>query len=90
MFGDAYCKLNLNKQRKNRKPNELPIEDDLIKIRDYIKKIIADLSTKVFDIPDSKDYVQLRNVVCPRLTLFNARRGGEAARWLISEFKESE
>lgn len=63
----------------------------------HYKRISLNLETtpkqslvKVHTLIDTKQYILLRYVVCARLTLFNARLGGEAARWLLSEFKESE
>ena len=45
----------------------------------------------MFKIFGSKhDFVKLRNLIVSRLTLCNARRGGEPARFSRSEWKEAE
>lgn len=41
-----------------------------------------------FEFIDHKKYVLLRNSACCRLTLLNARRGGEAARLLITGYED--
>ena len=90
LFGDAYYQLNKNRLRKNRKPNELPLKQDMDKFRKFTKSRIQEIiSHKSPTHLQSKDYIVIRNCVCARLTLFNARSGGEAARMLISEFNEA-
>jgi len=89
MFGSAYYKINKTRLRTSRKPKQLPLEQDLVTIRDYSRKCIAEITGKIFEILEPSEYVQLRNTVCARLTLFNARRGGEPARMLLSEFEEA-
>ena len=44
--------------------------------------------TKLTDISTS-DYVKLKALACCRLTLFNARRGGEPARLTIAEWQDA-
>ena len=44
--------------------------------------------TKLTDISTS-DYIKLRALACCRLTLFNARRGGEPARLTIAEWQDA-
>ena len=89
IFGDAYYKLNKNRLRKNRKPQALPLQADLMKIKDYCIEFIHEVYSKPFDLILTPVYVKLRNIICARLTLFNARRGGEAARMLLAEFNEA-
>jgi len=89
LFGNAYYKINKTRLRQNRKPKELPLQDDLTMVRDYTMQCIEEITKKVLEFPEISDYVSLRNAVCARLTLFNARRGGEAARMLLSEFREA-
>ena len=88
MFSDARNKLDQNKQEKNRKPSQLPLEEDLKKICEFTLKSIKNYTS--LDYLDTNEYVALRNSVCCRLTLLNARRGGEAARLLLKEWKDGE
>ncbi|GFR68669.1 histone-lysine N-methyltransferase SETD8-A, partial [Elysia marginata] len=39
---------------------------------------------------DKHRFIRLRNLICTRLTLFNARRGGEPARMLLSDWTDAE
>ena len=60
-----------------------------MKVKEYSNECINDIVSKSFEIMEPSDYVKLRNTTCARLTLFNARRGGEAARMLLTEFNEA-
>ena len=46
--------------------------------------------TESFHLFDSHRYVELRDCTCTRLTLLNARRGGEPARLMLSDYYEAE
>ncbi|KAH9523863.1 hypothetical protein Btru_047258 [Bulinus truncatus] len=84
----AEKKIRLSKSEKLRRPNELPDEDDVLRLRDFtfteIETLVQDQSTKY----SFNDFVKLRNLILCRLTLFNARRGGEPARLLLKEYWE--
>ena len=41
------------------------------------------------DDPQYSKFIQCRNAICARLTLFNGRRGGEPARLLMTDFEEA-
>ena len=49
---------------------------DLILFRDYVLSLIKELVDDPFRVWDKHSYVNLRDAVVARLTLFNARRGG--------------
>ena len=71
---------------KLRKPANLPLDEDIRTIRNFaLKKISEIVSTYVLD---AHSFIELRDVICARLTLFNGRRGGEPARLLIRELQE--
>ena len=38
---------------------------------------------------DHHDFVKMRNLIVSRLTMFNARRGGEPARLTLQEWEEA-
>ena len=82
-FGDAKYKTNVSRQEALRLPSRLPDESDVQRLRDYSVSRIEDLTKQELD-PSS--FVELRNLVCSRLTLFNARRGGEGARLRIEHW----
>ncbi|XP_060582162.1 uncharacterized protein LOC132738621 isoform X2 [Ruditapes philippinarum] len=74
-----------NSFEKARKPANLPDEMELRKLKNFIEKEIVEI-TQNFHI---KDYAYLRTLVVSRLTLFNARRGEEASRMLLSEWDDA-
>lgn len=86
MFGDSVLKLRRTSDLHARKPEQLPIETDLQLFRSHVLKIIKDL---VDNIQSSENFIKLRNATCARLTLFNARRGGEPARLKIKDLREA-
>ena len=59
----------------------MPLEEDMQNLQRHIKHIMSDASK-------SSCYLELRNAVCARLTLYNARRGNEPARLLLCAWKE--
>ena len=90
IFADATCQTYQRRQVRLRRPGELPLEQDIEKLHNYILQNISKIVSFV-DMPlDSSTYVKLRNLVCARLTLFNARRGREPARLLMSEWEDAE
>jgi hypothetical protein len=90
IFGDATYALNKNRQEKLRRPEQLPAEDDVARLKSYAVERIASLLEDPFKAWDGHDYVELRDLTVSRLTLFNARRGGEPARMFISEWNDAE
>ena len=90
LFGDAAYQINRSRQIKLRKPINLPLEEDIIIMRRHVLSIIKKYCSDEFYLFDQHSYVELRNAVCVRLTIFNARRGGEPARLLIEEWRDAE
>ncbi|KAK7489172.1 hypothetical protein BaRGS_00019550, partial [Batillaria attramentaria] len=79
-------------RRRNmlRKPQDMPLEEDVQNFKDFIVSEIEVMLEDVYKVWDYHDFVQLRNLIVSRLTLYNARRGGEPARLTLSEWKEAE
>ena len=87
-FGDAIFLLNQNKQINLRKPKNLPLEDDIETLRNNILKKIRELENlKSWTL---HQYVDARDFIVSRLTLFNARRGSEPSRLLLREWEEAQ
>lgn len=61
---------------------------DIVKFRDYIKKIIQDQIGDGYCLLENVDFCQLRDVFVLRLILFNVRRGGELSRMVIFELED--
>ena len=73
-----------------RKPESLPLEEDVQKLKEYAVTEMHDLIKDEYKIWDLHDFVALRNLIVCRLTMFNARRGGEPARMTVNEWREAE
>ena len=85
------AQLMCEQRRQNlRKPGDMPLEKDLIKFRNHIIEKTSKLASDNFQKWDRHDFIEMRNLLVSRLTLFNARRGGEPARMLLSEWKDAE
>lgn len=87
IFGDAEYQITKARQEKSRIPEEETIEEDVEKLREYLVKQI---STDQFSFPDVSSYVALRDAVCARITLFNARRGNEASHLTLQQWRDAE
>jgi hypothetical protein len=90
IFGDATYELNKNRQVKLRRPQQLPDENDVARLKTYVVGRLASLLEDPYKVWNGHDYIELRDLTVSRLTLFNARRGGEPARMFISEWKDAE
>jgi hypothetical protein len=90
LFGDARRKVHRTHEGKLRRPQEQPLEGDLITLRNYQNKKIEQLTADPFQLWTTVEYNQLRSVLVSRLTLFNGRRGGEPSRLLLSEWNDAE
>ena len=85
MFGDATYKINKNRQEKLRMPEQQAEETWVNKLRNYTIQTISACSS-VFEIIDKHTFVKLRDALCSRITLFNARRGGEPSRLKLEQW----
>ena len=88
LFADAECQIVRNREDFLRRPEQLPVENNVSKVRDYT---IAEIS-KILDTPkevNSSLFVKLRNLAITRITFFSARRGGERSRILLSQWSSA-
>ncbi|XP_072042710.1 LOW QUALITY PROTEIN: uncharacterized protein [Amphiura filiformis] len=89
IFGDAEYNLSKNREDKLRRPQTHPEEEDLQKVRSYTMKKISELGVLSSEVFDKHDFVELRDCLVSRLTLFNARRGGEPSRLKLKNWEEA-
>lgn len=90
VFGDAVYNLNRKRQETLRRPDQLPFEADVTKLKKYtVDRMSVMLSDKFF-MWDTRSYTELRDIAVSRLTLFSARRGGEPARMSVSEWLDAD
>ena len=89
VFGDATYQLNKDRQIRLRKPAALPLQEDVRKVWIYILNKLKYIAERSFEFIDIQVF-NLRNLVCARLTLFNARRGGEPPRLFLAEWEDAD
>lgn len=76
------------KLSKMNKVLELPDRVDLDKLKQYQLSRIQQLTRDVAHVPQYSAWRELSELALSRLTLFNKRRGGEAALLLVSQYLE--
>ena len=79
VFADAKYLINKARQERLRLPSCIPPEDAMKDLRNYTIKSMG-LGEVDMEHCDRITFVNLRNLVCSRLIMFNARRGGEPSR----------
>ena len=84
VFGDH---INKARQEKLRLPTRTPDEEDLSRLRKYTVECLNSLSD-IYTHIGLHECVQLRHALCSRITLFNARRGGEPSRMTVSQWND--
>ncbi|KAJ8050179.1 hypothetical protein HOLleu_03277 [Holothuria leucospilota] len=89
LFGDATYAMNRNRNEKLRKPEALPLEEDIAKFREYTLFRMQAITRESYVVFDTHNFVELRDLLVSRLTLFNARRGGEPCRLRLVEWEDA-
>jgi hypothetical protein len=85
MYGRARYKTILNSLDKARCPEKLPLKSELQKLRLFM---LSEIDVVVASFTEKK-ITWLRSLLVGLLTLWNARRGDEGSRILISEFEDA-
>ncbi len=86
-FADAKYLINKNRQERLRLPERVPPEETMSTLRDYTMDRITTLVTQT--VYSKPYYIELRNLICSRITLFYARRG-EPSGTVIDQWKKKE
>lgn len=89
VFGDASYKLNQAREEKLRRPEQHPEDDDIKKIRRSTLNTINEQGNASEEDFTTHSFVALRDALVCRLTLYNARRGGEPSRLRIKTWHEA-
>ena len=87
LFGDAYYALNTKKNVTSKKAISLPKEDDVDMIYNECYTTIENMDAYKFT--GETEFVEIRTATCTPLMLFNARRGGEPPRLVMSQWLEA-
>ncbi|GFR80622.1 histone-lysine N-methyltransferase SETD8-A [Elysia marginata] len=88
LFYSAQVQV-LARRNALRRPQAMPLEKDVMALRNFLLKEMASMCSDVRLSWDSHDFVRLRNFTVCRLTMFNARRGGEPARLTMKEWEDA-
>ena len=89
LIGGAIYANNKNRQTRLRRPQQMPQHEDLQALRTYTINRMKSILDDPYLQFTSTEFVELRDMVCCRMTLFNARRGGEAARLQLSNWNDA-
>jgi hypothetical protein len=76
-------------EKKWNKPHVLPLTEDLRRVTEHLAEERRTSLTELKKDPTTHAWHQLAKACLANLILFNRRRSGEAARMLISEYKEA-
>jgi len=90
LFGSAVYALNQRRQTRLRRPAQLPTDNDVQQLRQFTVTRLQSIVGDPYLLWTSNEYTKARDLAVSRLTLFNARRGGEPARLLLSEWQDAE
>ena len=90
IFSDAEYQACNSRLAKLRRPEQLPKSDDLQLFKSFVSAQLVKFTGDPYHLWGSNDFVMLRDILVARLTLFNARRGGEPCRLLLNEWLDAE
>ena len=88
IFDDAEYNCKKNRQENLRRPQNLPNDVDIEKLRNYLLSEISRLDNP-YQFLETNEYTHLRDLVVCRLTLFNGKRGGEPSRLTLKEWNDA-
>ena len=87
IFGDAYYALNHKKNTTTKKAKSLTSDEDIDLIYEECRSGMN--LTDSYTFVGESEFVKVRTPTATSLTIFNARRGGEPVRLLISQWYEA-
>ena len=79
-------------QQRNalRRPQDMPLEEDIENLKILISTKMSAALKDLYRFWGNHEFVSMRNLIVSRLTMFNARRGGERTRMTLSEWEDAE
>ena len=79
IFADAVYAINKSRQERLRMPEPRADENQVRDLKAHTDRSIKELSDQ-YQVINQERYIELRDAICSRLTLFTVRRGGEPSR----------
>jgi hypothetical protein len=89
MIGGAIYNTNKNRNTNLRRVQNLPQLEDVDKLKKHMCSKMKQMLDDEFLNWTKSEFVELRDMACARLTLYNARRGGEPARLRVSDWDDA-
>lgn len=86
LFSAAEYQLKEKRQRENRKPAALPAEENVSTLHRFLNEEISRLLSQ--GVNSKANFVRLRRCTVAYITLFNAKRGSEAARLQLTDWTD--
>jgi hypothetical protein len=90
LFANAHRNLLKRREINLRRPSEMPLEEDLAKTKIFVEGEIKELLEDKFFLFGTSEFNRLRAAVVSRVTLFNARRGGEPSKLTVKEWLDAD
>lgn len=87
-FGDAAYRINLSRQESLRMPEQQADEKQIQLLHQHIETTIQHNSSE-YTLVGLHEFVLLRDSLCAKITLFNARRGGEPSWLKLSQLEDA-
>ncbi|KAJ8050230.1 hypothetical protein HOLleu_03349 [Holothuria leucospilota] len=87
LFGDATYAMNRNRNEKLRKPEALPLEEDIAKVREYTLFRMQAITKESYVVFDTHNFVELRDLLVSRLTLFKCKAGRRAVQVAVGTIR---
>ncbi|KAI0216438.1 hypothetical protein LSAT2_031538, partial [Lamellibrachia satsuma] len=88
IFADAVYAINKSRQERLRMPEQRSDEKQVRDLKAHTDRRIKELSDQ-YRVINRESYIELRDAICSRLTLFNARRGGEPSRLKMKNWSDA-
>ena len=88
IFADAVYAINKSRQERLRMPEQRADEKQVRDLKAHTDRRIKELSDQ-YRVINRESYIELRDAICSRLTLFNARRGGEPSRLKLKNWSDA-
>jgi len=91
IFNFAQCQIESNRKVYLQCHQKLRVDQDIIKLRDYIQHRVAELIDDKYLCWSIEEFVELCSLLVCHLTLYNGRRrGSEPARLLLKEWIDAD
>ena len=90
LFSKSKNQVDARRQDVLRRPKMLPVEEDVTLVRDYTVANIEKMTEDQYLQWDQSEFNRLRSLLVCRLTLFNARRGGEPCQMTLNDWHNAE